>query len=66
VFIPEWPICPISLAGEIYIPQNTLSIPPVENFACLEIEQIILSLRGHQINQQVVKMEVYDDEGLYI
>jgi hypothetical protein len=47
VSIQKRPICPISALGKNFNPQNTLSIPVVKIFACLELEQIFSSLDGH-------------------
>src|SRR6056297_952697 len=44
----KWLICPISVSGSNFNPQNTSSIPAVKIFAFLELEQIISFMAGHQ------------------
>jgi len=46
--IHKWLICPISVSGSNFNPQNTSSIPAVKIFAFLELEQIISFMAGHQ------------------
>jgi len=47
--IHKWLICPISVSGSNFNPQNTSNIPAVKIFAFLELEQIILVMDGHYL-----------------
>jgi hypothetical protein len=47
--IHKWLICPISVSGENFNPQNTSCIPAVKFFAFLELEQISSFMDGHYL-----------------
>jgi hypothetical protein len=49
VSIHKWLICPISVSGENFNPQNTACIPAVKIFAFLELEQIPSFMDGHEL-----------------
>ena len=54
--IPKWLICPISVSGENFNPQNTACIPAVKIFAVLELEQISSFMDGYSLIMESIRM----------